>query len=47
MVSRFTIRIADMDAYRASWQKWRFHLTLGGTKSNQRDIEFLGPRPPA
>jgi hypothetical protein len=47
MVSRFTIRIADMDAYRASWQKWKFHLTLGSTKSNRRDIEFLGPRPPA
>jgi hypothetical protein len=46
MVSRFTIRIADMTAYRASWQKWKFHLTLGSTKSNQRDIEFLGPRPP-
>lgn len=45
-VSRFTIRIADMAAYRASWQKWKFHLTLGSTKSNQRDIEFLGPRPP-
>jgi hypothetical protein len=46
MVSRFTIRIADMDAYRASWQKWKFHLTLGSTKSNRRDIEFLPPRPP-
>lgn len=47
MVSRFTIRIVDMEAaYRASWQRWKFHLTLGSTKSNQRDIEFLGPRPP-
>ena len=46
MVSRFTIRIADMDAYRASWQRWKFHLTLGSTKSNRRDIEFLPPRPP-
>jgi hypothetical protein len=46
MASRFSIRIADMDAYRASSQKWKFHLTLGSTKSNQRDIEFLGPRPP-
>jgi hypothetical protein len=47
MVSRFTIRIADMNAYRASWQKWKFHVTLGATKSNRRDIEFLPPRPPA
>jgi hypothetical protein len=46
MASRFTIRIIDMEAYRASWQKWKFHLTLGSTKSNRRDIEFLGPRPP-
>jgi len=46
VVSRFTIRIADMAAYRADWQKWKFHLTLGATKSNQRDIEFLGPPPP-
>jgi hypothetical protein len=45
MVSRFTIRIADMDAYRASWQKWKFHVILGATKSNRRDIEFQPPRP--
>ena len=46
MVSYFSVRILDMAAYRASWQRWKFHVTLGATKSNRRDIEFLPPRPP-
>jgi hypothetical protein len=40
------VRILDMAAYRASWQRWKFHVTLGATKSNRREIEFLPPRPP-
>jgi hypothetical protein len=46
VVSYFAVRIADMAAYRASWQRWKFHVTLGATQSNRRDIEFLPPRPP-
>jgi hypothetical protein len=46
VVSYFSVRIVDMAAYRASWQRWKFHVTLGATKSNRRDIEFLPPRPP-
>ena len=46
VVSYFSVRILDMAAYRASWQRWKFHVTLGATKSNRREIEFLPPRPP-
>jgi hypothetical protein len=46
VVSYFSVRIIDMAAYRASWQRWKFHVTLGATKSNRREIEFLPPRPP-
>jgi hypothetical protein len=46
VVSEFSVPIPDPAAYRASWQRWKFHLTLGATKSNRRDIEFLPPRPP-
>jgi hypothetical protein len=46
VVSYFSVRILDMAAYRASWQRWKFHATLGATKSNRREIEFLPPRPP-
>ena len=47
VVSYFSVRIVDMAAYRASWQRWKFHVTLGATKSNRREIEFLPPRPPS
>ena len=47
VVSYFSVRILDMAAYRASWQRWKFHVTLGATKSNRREIEFLPPRPPS
>ena len=47
MVSYFSVRIVDIAAYRTSWQRWKFHVTLGATKSNRREIEFLPPRPPA
>ena len=47
VVSRFTVQVPDMDAYRATWQRWKFHVTLGATKSNEREIEFLPPKPPS
>ena len=46
VVSYFSAQVPDMATYRASWQRWKFHVTLGATKSNRRDIEFLPPRPP-
>lgn len=46
VVSYFSARVPDMGAYRASWQRWKFHVTLGATKSNRRDIEFVSARPP-
>jgi hypothetical protein len=44
--SYFSIRIADMEAYRASWPKWKFRVTLGSPTSSERTVEFAAPRPP-
>jgi hypothetical protein len=40
------IRVADMPAYRASWQNWKLHLRLGTPETSERDVEFPAPRPP-
>ena len=43
--SYFSVRIANMEAYRASWPKWKFRVTLGSPTSSERTVEFAAPRP--
>jgi hypothetical protein len=44
--SHALIRVADMPAYRSSWQNWKLHLRLGTPETSERDVEFPAPRPP-
>ena len=44
--SHALIRVEDMKAYRADWQKWKLHLRLGSPETSERDVEFPAPRPP-
>jgi hypothetical protein len=44
--SHALIRVADMPAYRSSWQNWKLHLRLGTPQTSERDVEFPAPRPP-
>jgi hypothetical protein len=43
VVSHFTIQISDMGAYRANWERWKFHVTM----ADAREMEFPAPKPPA
>ena len=44
--SRFSVRIADLDLYRATWPQWKFRVTLGSPETTERTVEFPAPRPP-
>jgi hypothetical protein len=43
VTSRFTIKIPNMEAYRANWDRWKFHLVM----ADAREMEFQAPKPPA
>jgi hypothetical protein len=43
VTSRFTIKIPDMAAYRANWDRWKFHVIM----ADAREMEFQAPKPPA
>ena len=44
--SRALIRIPDMAAYRAGWQRWKLRLLLGSPTGTERNVELPAPRPP-
>jgi hypothetical protein len=44
--SRALIRIPDMAAYRADWQRWTLRLLLGSPTGTERKVELPAPRPP-
>jgi hypothetical protein len=44
--SRALIRIPDMAAYRAGWQRWKLRLLLGSPTGTERKAELPAPRPP-
>ena len=44
--SRALIRIPDMAAYRAGWQRWTLRLLLGSPTGTERKVELPAPRPP-
>ena len=44
--SRALIRVPDMAAYRAGWQRWTLRLLLGSPTGTERTVELPAPRPP-
>jgi hypothetical protein len=44
--SRALIRIPDMSAYRAGWERWTLRLLLGSPTGTERKVELPAPRPP-
>ena len=44
--SRALIRVPDMAAYRAGWQRWTLRLLLGSPTGTERKVELPAPRPP-
>ena len=46
MVSTALVRVPDIAAYRAQWQRWKVRVTLG-EGAGQRVIETVAPAPPA
>jgi len=46
VASRLAVGLSDMAAYRASWRRWTFRVTLGSPETSERVVEFPAPRPP-
>ena len=44
--SRALIKVPDMAAYRAGWQRWTLRLLLGSPTGTERTVELPAPRPP-
>lgn len=47
VLTRARLRIADLPAYRADWQRWVVRIRFGIGGPNERKMEIPAPQPPA